>query len=577
MTAARARTGRQPAGAARRRLSASRQRQRLIDACISALHIYGPSRTTVAKVVAIAKLSPGIVRFYFKSKAAMLVASLRFLSTEFDQLVLDPVAELRHTPVPALQKMVELYLDPEVASTRKISVWYAFWGEATARQEYQDICGQKDDRFANLVQELIGRMIERGGLAHLDPDAVSLGLIGVLEMLWQGFAFQEEEDIDRAAARNRAMAYLASVFPGHFTAIARPTPNVRAPAGTASQPETRSWDSLPPERRLGAELEICFAAAWQLAGHGGALRERGDFLTIELATGRALLVHDGRQCHAYDNSCPHQPHTLVLARRGRLADGIECPLHRLGFGLDGRPNAAANGMSLQPMSLAIAGGLVYVNPRANARLDSSALPPADELAPAAHPAEDGEFHELDVAADWKTSVEQLLLHRLPEHAGQAGAQSFGTPTLEVLAERRQLRWQARPAAGSAWTIQREATPRHGQPDLPWRRSYLWPNVLLEWRPDGWSAIQVLPLTPGRSRWQCFDYGYASEGEDAKSLALLARRISREALRLDTELAASTQRGLSAPGYSSPRPAPAPVAVDFFRRLLAQRARELPAR
>ena len=153
MTAARAGRERSPAAAPRHRLSASRQRQRLIDACISALHIYGPSRTTVAKVVAIAKLSPGIVRFYFKSKAAMLVASLRFLSTEFDQLVLDPVAELRYSPEPALQKMVELYLDPAVASTRKISVWYAFWGEASARQEYQDICGQKDDRFARPMDD----------------------------------------------------------------------------------------------------------------------------------------------------------------------------------------------------------------------------------------------------------------------------------------------------------------------------------------------------------------------------------------------------------------------------------------
>ncbi len=104
----------------------------MIDACISALHIYGPSRTTVARVVAIAKLSPGIVRFYFKSKGAMLVASLRFLATEFEQLVLEPVGSLRHSPVQALTKLVELYLDAAVASTRKVSVWYAFWGEATA-------------------------------------------------------------------------------------------------------------------------------------------------------------------------------------------------------------------------------------------------------------------------------------------------------------------------------------------------------------------------------------------------------------------------------------------------------------
>jgi AcrR family transcriptional regulator len=69
-----------PVPVPRARNAHSRQRQRLIEACISALHIYGPSRTTVEKVVAIAKMSPGIVRFYFASKAAMLVASLQFLS-----------------------------------------------------------------------------------------------------------------------------------------------------------------------------------------------------------------------------------------------------------------------------------------------------------------------------------------------------------------------------------------------------------------------------------------------------------------------------------------------------------------
>src|SRR5271167_1351773 len=182
----------------RARAAHSRQRQRLIDACISALHIFGPSRTTVEKVVAIAKMSPGIVRFYFDSKAAMLVASLQFLSAEFEEQVLVPVSKLRTRPVAALERMVDLYLDPEIASPRKVSVWYAFWGEASSRQEYYDICGQKDESFAALVRELIGRLIEDTHQPHLDPGGIALGLIGVLEMLWQDFAFRTEADIDRA-------------------------------------------------------------------------------------------------------------------------------------------------------------------------------------------------------------------------------------------------------------------------------------------------------------------------------------------------------------------------------------------
>src|ERR1700750_594845 len=176
---------------ARQRLSASRQRQRLIDACIAALHLYGPSHTTVEKVVGIAKMSPGIVRFYFASKAAMLVASLQFLAAEFEQQLMVPVSRLKSRPVEALELMVDLYLDPEIASPRKVSVWYAFWGEASSRQEYYDICGQKDETFAALVHELIERLITESAQTHLETPGVALGLIGVLEMLWQDFAFKD--------------------------------------------------------------------------------------------------------------------------------------------------------------------------------------------------------------------------------------------------------------------------------------------------------------------------------------------------------------------------------------------------
>jgi AcrR family transcriptional regulator len=193
-----------------------RARQRLIEACISALHLYGPSRTTVSRVVAIAGLSPGIVRFYFKSKAAMLVAALEYLGSEFAERVLKPVAALKHSPVVALGLLVELYLDPEIASPRKVSVWYSFWGEASSRQEYLDICGGKDEDFARLVHELVETLIAQTGARHLDADGVALGLIGVLEVLWQAIAFQSEDSLNRRALVARALAYLRSVFPGQF-------------------------------------------------------------------------------------------------------------------------------------------------------------------------------------------------------------------------------------------------------------------------------------------------------------------------------------------------------------------------
>ncbi len=204
------------------KLSRVRQRQKLVDACISALYQHGPSRTTIDKVVAIADMSPGIVNFYFETKAALLVAALEFLADEFEERVLAPLQALRDRPEVALLRLIDLYLDPDIASPRKVSVWYAFWGEASARSEYYSICGKRDEAFADLVLDLVQRLILQNQALHLDADGVALGLIGALEMIWQEIAFHDEAELDRPGARLRCVAYLRSVFPVQFGSTAAP-------------------------------------------------------------------------------------------------------------------------------------------------------------------------------------------------------------------------------------------------------------------------------------------------------------------------------------------------------------------
>ena len=539
-----------PAAGSRQRLSASRQRQRLIDACISALHLYGPSQTTVEKVVAIAKLSPGIVRFYFKSKGAMLVASLRFLSAEFEAQVLEPVGRLRDTPVQALQRLVELYLDPAIASTRKVSVWYAFWGEATARQEYQDICGQKDERFAVLVLELIKRMIEESKQRHLNADAIALGLIGALEVLWQGIAFQTEGDVDRAGARCRCTAYLASVFPGYF-------PN---PTGASNLAK------LSADARYALERERCFAKAWQLVGHVQEIPGTGDYLTLELATIRALVLRDGSQVRAFHNNCPHQPHALAKERRGRFTGHFACPLHQLDFALTGRSRDPKDDSRLAAMDVSTTGGLIFVGAgtlaEARSPFDDTATPgPGGGLSQAFG------FAEYEIAADWKIAVEQLLAHRLPDHESIGGVQRFSPPGVQVELERGRVSWRAAPVAAENWSANRLATLVAARRDPGWQRRYLWPNLLFESRADGLSALQVIPLTVGSCRLQCFDYwGHGLAAAD-RAIRYLVRRLAQQALRIDRDLAASTQRGLSVSGYETNPGAPVARSVAAFRQLL----------
>jgi AcrR family transcriptional regulator/nitrite reductase/ring-hydroxylating ferredoxin subunit len=488
-------------GGARR----SRQRQRLIDACIAALHLYGPSRTTVEKVVAIAELSPGIVRFYFDSKDAMLVASLSYLAAEFEERVLVPVAQLKETPVRALGLLVDLYFDPQIASTRKISVWYSFWGEASSRQEYLDICGRKDEDFAALVRELIERLIGESGARHLDADGVALGLIGVLEVLWQGFAFQSEANIDRAAARARSLAYLRSVFPGSFPEESGSAP--AAPAAPGAPLPAWAYACAP---LLALEREHLLRPAWQVVGHAAELAGAGDFLTASFPWEQALIVRDGAGAlHALRNACRRHPHALLEARKGRLAGEIRCAAHDLTYAFDGLRLAGATPGDLAPLELTRLGPLLLV--RTPLPGDGRSLSGATDWPVAWPELLPGSVEEVAVAADWKVIVEQWL-----------------------------------------------------ESDSP-RCHFLPPNQLLDLAAQAPQVLQVLPQAPGRCRLVRFAlrpaHGRARRPSRARGgpLAPLAEQVA---------LAQSTQRGLEALPAQLAEGAAAPARLVQFRRSVA---------
>ena len=535
-------------GAPRARAARGLQRQRLIDACISALHIHGPSRTTVEKVVAIAKMSPGIVRFYFDSKAAMLVASLQFLAAEFEERVLQPVIQLKSTPVPALELLVDLYLDPGIASPRKVSVWYAFWGEASSRQEYYDICGQKDESFYALVRELIGRLIDEAAQPHLDPDAVALGLSGVLEMLWQDFAFRSEEDIDRAAAKRRCIAYLRSVFPGYFAepgGARKPTDDATGLAG---------WTYGDPRAAL-LERDALFRDAWQIAAHEARIPRAGDFVTADLGAERVVVVRDAYGVlHALRNSCPEVPHALVMESCGRSAGTFRCRAHGGEFDFEGRRVGAGRG-NLARLGLHTADHLIWVGPP-GAR-HPLRIPGSEGTVPSGREAGDAvaTVSEIEVAANWKLLIEQWL-EAAPADAAVAASADF-------------ISWSSRPLEGAtSFSGQRYRSLVKDAADEPWLQRFVAPNQLLQWRPDGFSVVQAIPKSPDTCRLRLIGVARVADGPEARAAHYLATRLTHWTRAATRAIAESAQRGVTDFGYRA-GPGLAP-ALRWFHRYLKAR-------
>ncbi len=513
---------RKPQAKTAERLSRPRQRQKLIDACISALYQHGPSRTTIDKVVAIADMSPGIVNFYFETKAALLIAALEYLAVEFEETVLAPLAAMREQPVQALDRLVELYLDPVLASARKVSVWYSFWGESSSRREYYTICGKRDVAFAALVRDLVARLIRQTGSLHLDADAVALGLIGALEIMWQEIAFQDESVLDRASCRLRCRAYLRSVFPGQFGQHAAPEP--ARGEGAGALPRAAYFSAAVLEK----EMAAIFRGQWLWLCCLGDLPETGCYVTVESAADRLLVVRDlSGKIQVFQNRCRQRPHAIRETPEGRFADAIRCEADGTAYGWDGLEASGAVRGGLTSVAARIDGDAICL--ASGSRDVPLCLPPLTPV---------GRWQSTDLPADWKLVVEHWAACLAAQTAGALFeiAEEGMTQTIN-------MHDADRIPSGTLYLRLLEGDIEAvTDPHISHR--LIWPNLFVESRPDGVTIQQVLPLGPGECRVRLRHYTRGIADRAARARCYLAERLARAARRTALQAAASASRGLA---------------------------------
>jgi TetR/AcrR family transcriptional repressor of bet genes len=194
----------------------------ILEATVGVIARQSLSGTTVERVALAAKVAPGTVILHFKRKEALLVEVLDHLANEFERARARALEGAAEDPVEALKRLIATMFDPAVSAPDKVSVWYAFWGEAGSRSTYLERVGPIDTRYHEDMVRIMGELIRHGGHEHLDAEAVATGFIGVLEYLWQEIMV-EGAAFDRGLAQRTALNYLAGSFPEAFARQRRPT------------------------------------------------------------------------------------------------------------------------------------------------------------------------------------------------------------------------------------------------------------------------------------------------------------------------------------------------------------------
>lgn len=202
-----------------------RQRQ-LIDATINSIARHGIGGTTMTTVTELAGLSLGIVNFHFQSKQKLLEETLVFLAREHHEQWEKAYRDADLDAPAKLLAIVDAHFHPRICTRKKLSVWYAFFGEVGRRAVYRALVDEMDSRRVEVSTRLCARILAEGGYDGPPAEEVA----GMLEALYDGFwlnMLMYPGSFTREGSRRRIHAYLATVYPRHFQ------PGISGKSGTA--------------------------------------------------------------------------------------------------------------------------------------------------------------------------------------------------------------------------------------------------------------------------------------------------------------------------------------------------------
>jgi TetR/AcrR family transcriptional repressor of bet genes len=192
------------------------RRQALIDATIRSITDYGLSGTTIARVTELAGTSIGLANFYFENKERLFEAVLQYLADEERAVWQKLNDDAALTPAERLVALLDARFHPKVCNRRTLAVWFAFWGDAGARDIYRRVVGALDDDRLNATVAIIQALCAGATSHERDPEQTALGLEAFYDGLWLNHLLYPVE-FKRLSCRQRALDHLAALFPAHVS------------------------------------------------------------------------------------------------------------------------------------------------------------------------------------------------------------------------------------------------------------------------------------------------------------------------------------------------------------------------
>ena len=562
------------------------RRQQLIDATMACIYHHGLERTTINKVSNEARLSAGIINFYFGRKEQLLLETLQYIAEEyregFETCRQQPSVQL------TLEALINLHFSESICKPEKIAVWHAFTSASGSRNEYLDICGTLDSEIRNALIDWF-RELSSSTKSSLHTTSLARGFEGLLDNLWIDCLY-DPAGFNIADAKQQAYGYLTTLFPEIFT-----NEQVSADQGNVLNTLETS-DLLQPwtyynEEFLALEIEHLFKPSWILVGHISELSQPGNYLTFDAFGERALVLRDDQgELRAFHNVCRHRGAKLMSGMGSDCPHFISCPFHGWSYSQQGELVAvparntfedfdkSRNG--LVPVELEQWMGFVFI------RFQSGSQPLAEQMKPVEDIISIYKIEQMTPIAGSAYSETRPYNWKVIHDIDNEGYHvPVGHPSLQQLYGTyvdQDIQGIPHSAAVINDKIAKLWSVRNYQKLLPkfeylpqqyqrmWQYIGIFPNMVIGLYPDSIEFYMTLPVTIDSTIYRGASFALPDRNRTSRALHFLNRRINSSTEQEDESFVLQMQQGLRSSALPVPKLSSQEQGVRQFHKSVQKR-------
>ena len=192
------------------------RREQIVRATIRCLARDGYAGLTMKRVAAEARVSQGILHYYFRDKAAMLAAAALRVTADLDRRVAAQARGARDART-RLRAVIHACLETAVESRDFWTVFIEFWGEALHDRRLAAVNRQAYARARRLIGAALARGRAAGHVRQVNLEEAAAVVLGLLDGLSLQLTFDRRLMTLSRAARLAETVLARYLTPGDPT------------------------------------------------------------------------------------------------------------------------------------------------------------------------------------------------------------------------------------------------------------------------------------------------------------------------------------------------------------------------